>query len=527
MSENNLVQNNNLPEKSNLWIASNIAAGAILTNMIIKFIGGMIFSQFIFGNFLLNLIYAIIIILIGAYLGSKFGVQYAVKQSIINPDKIDSISKATAIIPFLFLLIVVIQNIYVSSYGVEKFELPVIDLFVTLIFASAVYYFCKKFLLEFVEKRIQVGQLMNNMTIASGKNDNGIKILIGSVILTIIGSSIFFVWKSFEKDVVLINPIVIPSAVVNPSVVISTPIPINEENVADWKTYANSELGYEIKYPNRWFFSENELKNDIHISSFERNSDKILPDEATIEIQTFYKKPENMDLLSFVKSNFDWSETESGLHPWGKLSLISLNGLNAVHIIHSGGDGPDGPGYVIEKNSKEVFYILVYGRIQNQLVNKILFTFKPIENKEMINWKIYDSKTLAQFPSEKYTIKYPSDWSYSERRIEGDRNLGKLETIFMNNKKEEVVRIIAGDILSKYQDKKYLNRGETNIGSLNYQFLRLEETSIGSIIYLFNTGGNMIVDPAKKGYYEVIVFNANFTNNQYLNDMLSTFEFNK
>lgn len=145
----------------------------------------------------------------------------------------------------------------------------------------------------------------------------------------------------------------------------------------------------------------------------------------------------------------------------------------------------------------------------------------------MINWKSYDSEKSAQFPSEKDIIKYPSDWSYSERRIEGDRNLGKLETIFMNNKKEEVVKIIAGDILSNYQDKKYLNRGETNIGSLNYQFLRLEETSIGNIIYLFNTGGNTIIDPAKKGYYEVIVFSANFTDGQYLNDMLSAFEFNK
>lgn len=362
MLENNLAKNNNLPEKSNLWIASNIAAGALLVNIAVKFIGGTIFGQFILENFVLRLFYAIIIILIGAYLGSKFGVQYAVKQSIINSDKIDSISKATAIIPFLFLLIVVIQNIYVSSYGVEKFELPVIDLFVTLIFASAVYYFCKKFLLEFVEKSSQRVQIINNTASISSKNDSGIKILIGSIILTIIGSSIFFVWKSLEKDVVLINPIITPSVAVNPLVITPISTLIGEENIADWKTYINSDLGYEIKYPNYWFFLENELKNDIHISSLERNNDKILPDETTIEIQTFYKKPENMDLLSFVKSNFDWSETESGLHPWGKLSLINLNGLNVVHIIHSGGDGPDGPGYVIEKNSKEVFYILVYGR---------------------------------------------------------------------------------------------------------------------------------------------------------------------
>ena len=183
---------NNLPEKSILWIASNIAAGALLTNMIIKFVGGIIFSRFVVENFALELVCAVVIILIGAWFGSKFGVRYVTKRSIINPNKIDNISKIAAIIPFIFLLFIVIDNIYVSSAGVEKFDL-LSNLFATLIFTIAVFYLCKKFLLEFVEKLPQINQTIDNTVNTSSKSGNSIKILIGLIILVIIVVSAFFV----------------------------------------------------------------------------------------------------------------------------------------------------------------------------------------------------------------------------------------------------------------------------------------------------------------------------------------------
>lgn len=152
----------------------------------------------------------------------------------------------------------------------------------------------------------------------------------------------------------------------------------------------------------------------------------------------------------------------------------------------------------------------------------------PTPSVDVSDWKIYESKNVAQFPSEKYTIKYSPDWNYSEDRTASYRTIGKLETIFKNNKNEETVRIIANDALSNYQDfKNYINKGEINFGNLDYKFLKLKEVLTGNIVYIFDTGENIIADPAQKGYDEVIVFKTTSVNDSYLNKMLFTFKFTK
>lgn len=536
MSENNLAQNNNLPEKSNLWLASNIAAGALLANIVVKFIGEMIFGQFILENFVLRLIYTIVIILIGAYLGSKFGVQYAVKQSIINPDKIDSISKSTAVIPFLFLLIVIIQNIYVSSSGMEKFEFPFFDLIGTLIFTLSIFYFCKKFLLEFVGKIPQVDQLANNTVSVSSKNDNVVKILIGFIILAIIGISIFFVWKLSKKDITSVSSVITPNTTINPLAVTPLPVSVLDDKAANWKIFKDEETGFEFKYPQEWIFSAQPKDGklgflDIHLENFQYSDDNSIcdPNFIGLEIQAGVPKDQSQDFYSFVKSQI----VEGGLGPKGSLKEVKVNDHFGFMVQDSGWDSNcSGPGYFIEQDRN--FYIYVFTGIgkdsQNEgleKIDQIISTFISIENNDISDWKIYNTEKSWQFPSEKYTIKYPADWSYSEKRIAGERNSGNLETTFQNNKNEKIVKIVAGGILSNYQDNKYTNKGEVGIGSLNYKFLKLEETSLGNVIYVFDTGENMLTDSTQKGYDEVIVFSADFINGDYLNEMVSTFEFDK
>ena len=188
--QQNKLTNNDLSEKNTLWIASNIAAGALLTNIIVKFTGGMIFGRFVMENFSLGLIYTVVIILIGAWLGSKFGVQYVTNRSIINPSKINSISKIAAVIPFVFLLFFVIMDIYTSLAGIKP-ELTFIDLFTTVIFAIAIFFFVKKFLQKSID---QMPQPSNQTDIPpQTKNNSTKKILIGVIILATVGISAFFV----------------------------------------------------------------------------------------------------------------------------------------------------------------------------------------------------------------------------------------------------------------------------------------------------------------------------------------------
>lgn len=174
---------------------------------------------------------------------------------------------------------------------------------------------------------------------------------------------------------------------------------------------------------------------------------------------------------------------------------------------------------------KGIFEIIADKEEYRSVYDQILSTFKFIEKDETADWQTYETIKSAIFPSENYTIKYPSDWNYLEKRIAGERKPGKLETVFINNKNKEIIKIIAGDILSNYQDKKYTNKGEENFGNSGYKFLKLEDNSVGVIYYIFNTGENLIADSTQKGYDEIIAFNAMFIDNSVLNNMLSTFKF--
>lgn len=255
MPENNLTQNNNLPEKSNLWIASNIAAGILLTNIAITFIGNVFLNYFSLEGFALALIYSIVTLLIGAYFGSKFGVQYVTKRSVINPDKINSISKIAVIIPFLFLLLAIIESIFMSGLSVVKIASFFIDFFVTLFVCITAYYFCKKFLHNFAGNSVQVKQEMLN---AANKNETIIKILIVFIILIIVISD-FISWKSYQTHFILPSPIVAPSATVTPNSLLITPAPtlITNNEIAGWKTFKSAYFGFEIKYPVDWVANEN------------------------------------------------------------------------------------------------------------------------------------------------------------------------------------------------------------------------------------------------------------------------------
>lgn len=116
------IKNDTLPEKSPLWIGANIAGGVMLIIFLVRFIGGIILGPFLSKEIVLRVIFGTILLLIGSYLGSIFGVRYVTKRAKINIEKIKSISIIAAVIPFLFLLLWVGLDIYISLSGVEKFS---------------------------------------------------------------------------------------------------------------------------------------------------------------------------------------------------------------------------------------------------------------------------------------------------------------------------------------------------------------------------------------------------------------------
>jgi hypothetical protein len=145
------IKINSLPEKSALWIGGNIAGGVMIIIFLVRFIGGIILGPFFSKNIILSMIFGIILLLIGSYFGSIFGVRYVTKKAKVNIEKIKSISIVAAVVPFLFLLLWVGVDIYISFSGVEKFvssrELE--SLIATIIVGIAVFFFVRNSLRKF------------------------------------------------------------------------------------------------------------------------------------------------------------------------------------------------------------------------------------------------------------------------------------------------------------------------------------------------------------------------------------------
>jgi hypothetical protein len=152
------IKINSLPEKSALWIGGNIAGGVMIVIFLIRFIGGIILGPFFSKNIILSIIFGIILLLIGSYFGSIFGVRYVTKRAKISIEKIKSISIVAAVIPFLFLLLWVVLDLYLSLSKVEKFILSheLESLIATIIVAIVVFFVVRNSLQKFCISQIKI-----------------------------------------------------------------------------------------------------------------------------------------------------------------------------------------------------------------------------------------------------------------------------------------------------------------------------------------------------------------------------------
>ncbi len=143
-----------------------------------------------------------------------------------------------------------------------------------------------------------------------------------------------------------------------------------EVDTSDWKIYRNEELGFEVKYPEKFTYNYNK-ENDFFIGEFSRfdiqESTYIPPNTLTI-----YRKKENEKLSDFV-DRFTIA-SEKLINP---KKVILHSGVEAFQYDHIGaGIVNYGLSYFIDKG--DYIYVFIAGDYYNY--EDIANSFKFIDS---------------------------------------------------------------------------------------------------------------------------------------------------
>lgn len=163
-----------------------------------------------------------------------------------------------------------------------------------------------------------------------------------------------------------------PTVIKSPSTDLSSGTSVKEDETANWKTYANTQYGFEVKYPPQWSvndrkteftISDGNLKFEIITSNAGRGTYFTETKKSSIDINNV--KGERTDFLTSNKQVF--------------VSLISFpnynkNGWDSGYIML---DATRSPGFEIDNVVNSQNQQATRGQVKNfETLNQILSTFK-------------------------------------------------------------------------------------------------------------------------------------------------------
>ncbi len=238
--------------------------------------------------------------------------------------------------------------------------------------------------------------------------------LAGFLLLVVVAGSYFW-WKEIKKSPFI--PSMCPDGVTeeckkNLSLFEST------VEIMSWKTYTNTEYGFELKYPNDW-----ELKST---NSFLSIRSKIDYDNIVGEINYGPSDPINIQVHVNSKNSSvnDWFGAEYGKDEVFSKKLVKINNMDAIEANVAG---------IMSYNSTylgSTDYILEFYTPADSLYlntyNQILSTFR------FLDYKVSTSGSLKTYINNKYgfEIKFPSEWPDPRTLIP---EVGVWDTVYISD----------------------------------------------------------------------------------------------
>ncbi len=203
--------------------------------------------------------------------------------------------------------------------------------------------------------------------------------------------------------------------------IISTFRFLNQPDTFDWQTYRNEELGFEVRYPKDWMYSESENHTSfvpkvfthieggypiLYINRSQNNKGLHIEDWWIDSIENYNPKEKTNMLQNTERKSLEINLNDA--YSVRSTDTIIGNSFHAVYIKHN--------GYVYTFSSQfsneDLFGDNEYAQI--------LSTFKFLDQPDTSDWQTYRNEELG------FEVQNPGDWVYRQ----SDRGVTFLEKKF-------------------------------------------------------------------------------------------------
>lgn len=213
------------------------------------------------------------------------------------------------------------------------------------------------------------------------------------------------------------------------------------DELADWKTYNETDFGFSFQYPGTWTVDDNLTSNAcclniLNYDPLKKQSEWQEKGEVKIQIAN-YKKSASVNLKDFVSSQTYMGTSDIKATSVEDVNIAGINGIKS----NLQGDGI----YYLPQSSTGGVSITIFNHPENkdtfkEIINQLLSTFKLIEQKSKI-WKTYTNEILG------ISFEYPEEWGEVIERQNGydfsfpERTIATLNSgwIFMTRATAEEV----------------------------------------------------------------------------------------